>query len=84
MRKSLFALLVLVHAAGFAALSNTPNPKNLLIDQQDGTDVFAIPYDESNEDDLLLLKSMEKEQQEYFKSHPEEYREWLKTHPQSK
>lgn len=84
MKKLLLTLCLCQTAIYAAPISNIPNQKNLLIDQQDSTDIFAIPYDESNEDDDLQIKRMRAQQAEYFKTHPEAYKKWLETHPQPK
>ena len=54
-----------------------PTPGDLLRDQVDGTDVFAIPLDQSNVMDNYDIKEMREDQREYFEKHPEAYEKWI-------
>lgn len=84
MQKYLFAVCVLAASVAQANDEWNPTPKDLLLDQADGTDVFAIPLDESDVEDEYEMKEMREEQAEYFKKHPEAYKRWIQNRANAK
>lgn len=77
MQKYLVAALMLVLSVCYAHDDWNPTPADLLRDEVNDTDVFAIPLDQSDVEDDYEIKDMQEEQQEYFDKHPEAYKRWL-------
>lgn len=82
-KKALLVLLVSLSASGYAAQNGNgswdPTPSELLLDQVEGTDVFAIPLDQSDVEDNYEIREMREDQREYFRQHPEAYKKWLES-----